>query len=169
MTDLDSKQQQAYWPTGKVDCPGLMRQALQEAALAADLGEVPVGAVVADASGAILAAAGNRNIAQSDPSAHAEILAIRQAAQKAGNYRLQGTILISTLEPCIMCLGCLVQARCSGLIFACRDSKAGAVVSRLQVGKDLDWLNHEFWYTEGLLQDECSALLRDFFRIRRRK
>ncbi len=146
-----------------------MQQALQQAAQAAKLGEVPVGAVLADSSGALLAAAGNRSISYSDPSGHAEILALRKAAQKTGNYRLPGTVLISTLEPCIMCLGCMVQARCSGLIFACRDPKAGAVVSRLQLDKDLGWLNHEFWHAEGLLQEECSSLLRDFFRLRRQK
>jgi tRNA(adenine34) deaminase len=169
MTDFDSKQLETYGLAKDIDLTDLMRQALHQAVQAAELGEVPVGAVLADSNGDLLAAAGNRSITHSDPSAHAEILALRQAGQKMGNYRLQDTLLISTLEPCIMCLGGLIQARCKGLIFACRDPKAGAVVSRLQVEKDLSWLNHEFWYAEGLLREKCSALLRDFFRIRRHK
>ncbi|MFP4630468.1 MAG: nucleoside deaminase [Desulfohalobiaceae bacterium] len=144
-----------------------MRKALQEAARAAELGEVPVGATVADAKGSMLAAAGNRSITRSDPSAHAEILALRRAGAQRGNYRLPGSLLITTLEPCIMCLGCLVQARCAGLIFACPDPKAGAVVSRLQLEQDLGWLNHSFWHAQGLAQEESSALLRDFFRNKR--
>lgn len=140
--------------------------ALQEAGLAREQGEVPVGAVVLDPVGQILATAHNQTVTQADPAGHAEILALRKAAAKVGNHRLTGSVLVVTLEPCLMCLGALLQARVAGLVFGVRDPKAGAVLSRLNVN-DLDWLNHRFWTVEGILAEECGQVLRDFFLARR--
>ncbi len=146
-----------------------MLLALAEARQAAQLGEIPVGSVLVDAQGKILSSSGNRCITYNDPSAHAEVLTIRLAAAKLGNYRLPRTVLVTTLEPCIMCLGCLVQARTAGIVFALRDPKAGAVVSRLKADEDLHWLNSKFWFAEGLLQEQSKQLLQDFFREKRQK
>jgi len=146
----------------------LMRRALLCAAAAGDEGEVPVGAVLVGANGAVLAEAGNRQIGASDPTAHAEILALRQAALAVGNYRLPGTTLYVTLEPCTMCCGALVHARIERLVFATREPKAGAVVSTLPALNN-DSLNHRVSWQEGLLRDESSRLLKDFFAARRRR
>jgi len=142
-----------------------MRIALDQARQAAEAGEVPVGAVLAH-GGILLAAAANRPIAASDPSAHAEILAIRQAAQKTGNYRLPETTLYVTLEPCIMCMGAILHARIQRLVFGALDPKTGAVQSRYTIGTD-DLLNHRLEITSGILEVECSQMLKDFFRERR--
>jgi len=144
----------------------LMRLALEEAARAAALGEVPVGALLADAHGGIIGRGHNAPISQVDPTAHAEIRVLRQAAQATGNYRLDGCVLVVTLEPCLMCLGALVHARVSGLVYGAADAKAGAVASRLE-GPELPFLNHTFWHAGGILADECAAVLADFFRRRR--
>ncbi|HDQ40446.1 MAG TPA: nucleoside deaminase [Desulfonatronum sp.] len=144
-----------------------MQLALEQAELAGRQGEVPVGAVVLDASGGILAATHNQTLDQVDPAGHAEILALRQAAAKVNNHRLTGAVLVATLEPCLMCLGALVQARIAGLIFGVRDPKAGAVLSRINVN-DLDWLNHRFWTVEGVLAEKCATVLQDFFQARRK-
>jgi tRNA(adenine34) deaminase len=144
-----------------------MGLALDEAMAATDSGEVPVGAVLISAQGRILAKAHNAPIAMADPTAHAEILCLRQAAREAGNYRLAGSILAVTLEPCLMCLGALVQARVAGVIFGARDAKAGALVSHLG-GPELPFLNHRFWVMEGVLANEASRLLSGFFARRRR-
>lgn len=144
-----------------------MRRALNEAHAARDLNEVPVGAVVLDQDGTILSAAHNHTLSTQDPAGHAEILALRHAAMTQGNHRLSGCILVVTLEPCLMCLGALVQARIAGLVFGPRDPKAGAVLSRLNVN-DLEWLNHRFWVIEGVLANECSDLLSSFFAERRK-
>ncbi|MBI4807049.1 MAG: tRNA-specific adenosine deaminase [Desulfovibrio sp.] len=146
-----------------------MTRALKQAWRAGKSGEAPIGAVVIDAaSGKVLAEACNGPIATNDPTAHAEILALRQAGQELGNYRLGGAILAVTLEPCIMCLGAMVHARIGGLVFGARDPKAGAVVSNLD-GPNLPFLNHRFPVLEGILAGECGATLSRFFSARRKE
>ncbi len=143
----------------------LMEIALEEARKAYQLDEVPVGAVVAQ-NGMILARAHNAPIASDDPSAHAEMLAIRLAAQKTGNYRLNGAELFVTLEPCAMCAGVIVLSRLSRVVFGARDPKSGAVTSLYQLLSD-DRLNHRVEITEGVLQPQCSEILSRFFREKR--
>ena len=145
-----------------------MELALAEAEKAAGRGEVPVGAVLVDSEGAVLAADGNRTIELHDPSAHAEILVMRQAGAKTGNYRLTGTTLYVTLEPCVMCAGAMVHARVDRLIFGAFDPKGGAVVSCYQVGQDRK-LNHSFSVQSGVMAEECASLLRRFFQQRRKR
>ncbi|MCF8030629.1 MAG: nucleoside deaminase [Desulfohalobiaceae bacterium] len=144
-----------------------MSLALEQARTARDQGEVPVGAVLLDADGSLLARSGNQPLGLNDPTAHAEILALRQASEIKGNYRLPGTLLVCTLEPCLMCLGALTQARIEGLVFGTRDPRSGAIVSRLAHPADLPWLNHYFWWREGVRAEECGSLLRAFFNSRR--
>ena len=143
-----------------------MAVALAEASLAAARGEVPIGAVLVDSAGQVIAQNGNRTIELCDPGAHAEMLVLRQAGQLLGNYRLPGTTLYVTLEPCVMCAGALVHARVSRLVYGAVDPKAGGVVSLFQVGQDTR-LNHQLAVEGGLLATECATLLRDFFRERR--
>ncbi|MFH1215016.1 MAG: tRNA adenosine(34) deaminase TadA [Pseudomonadota bacterium] len=145
-----------------------MAIALDEARSAAERGEVPVGALLVDGNGDILARDGNRSIELHDPSAHAEILVLRRAGVKKGNYRLSDTTLYVTVEPCVMCAGALVHARVNRLVFGADDPKAGGVVSRYQVGIDKK-LNHFLLVEGGVLADECSSLLSAFFRERRKK
>ncbi len=144
-----------------------MREALGAAREAERLGEVPVGACVVSREGALLSAAGNRTRADCDPTAHAEVLALREAARRAGNYRLTGAILYSTVEPCAMCAGALVQARVARLVYGARDERAGAVESVFRVC-DASSLNHRMELTAGVLGEECGALMREFFRARRK-
>lgn len=147
----------------------VMTRALNQAWRAGRNGEAPIGAVVIDAtSGRVLAEACNGPIAAHDPTAHAEILALRQAGETLCNYRLSGAILAVTLEPCLMCLGAMVHARIGGLVFGARDPKAGAVVSNLD-GLNLPFLNHRFPVLEGILADECGATLSRFFSTRRKE
>jgi tRNA(adenine34) deaminase len=142
-----------------------MRLALNEARAAADHDDVPVGAVLLDPSGATVAAAGNeREIAQ-DPTAHAELLTLRRAAETLGSWRLTDHTLVVTLEPCTMCAGALVLARVSRLIFGAYDAKAGAVASLWDVVRD-PRLNHRVEVRGGVLEAECGALIRDFFTAR---
>jgi tRNA(adenine34) deaminase len=143
-----------------------MALALEEARKAEALGEVPVGAVLVDAEGRVLARAHNRTIADADPSAHAEILALRAAARIRGNYRLLNTTLYVTIEPCLMCMGALVHARVARVVFGPRDPKWGAAGSLYQVAAD-QRLNHRIDIVEGILLDDCRALIQDFFRRRR--
>ncbi len=143
-----------------------MGLAYAEAVAASLRHEVPVGAVLVDAAGTVLAKDGNRTIELSDPCAHAEILALRAGGGKKGNYRLSGATLFVTLEPCLMCMGAMVHARLARLVFAALDPKAGAAVSRYQIGRD-QRLNHTLTIDQGPMAIECSALLRDFFRARR--
>ena len=143
-----------------------MRRALAMAEQAATEGEVPVGAVLADAEGAVLAEAGNRCIAGHDPAGHAEMRAIREAAAKLGNYRLPGCRLYVTLEPCVMCAGLCVHARIAEIIYGAADPKTGALHSRYRIGGD-GLLNHNLNVRGGLLAEECAALLVAFFRERR--
>jgi tRNA(adenine34) deaminase len=145
-----------------------MHEALQLAHAAQERGDVPVGAVVVGGNGRILGRGENRTIFENDPTAHAEILALRQACEQSGNYRLTDAVLVVTLEPCIMCLGAIIQARLAGVVYAARDPKAGCLVSRME-GTELPWSNHHFWALGGVLEDECSSLLSGFFQKRRQE
>ena len=142
-----------------------MQKALQLAELAAAQGEVPVGAVLVR-DGALLAEGFNCPISRHDPTAHAEIDVLRKAARKLGNYRLPGTTLYVTIEPCTMCLGAIVHARVGRLVFGAREPRAGAVVSQLCL-LDKDHYNHRTLWSEGVLADECRAIMTSFFRDRR--
>jgi tRNA(adenine34) deaminase len=142
-----------------------MREALRLAREGADSGEVPVGAVVVLA-GEIVGRGWNSPVARNDPTAHAEILALREAAAHAGNYRLEGATLYATLEPCAMCAGALVAARVARLVFGARDLRFGGVRSKFQIA-DSDLLNHRVEVVENVLAVECVGLLREFFEGRR--
>ncbi|MDE1155220.1 MAG: tRNA adenosine(34) deaminase TadA [Acidobacteriaceae bacterium] len=144
----------------------LMRLALAEAQAAQAAGEVPVGAIVLSPQGEILATGNNQVIRLSDPTAHAEIVAMRAAAAHLGNYRLTGCTLVCTLEPCAMCAGAMTHARLGRLVYAARDPKAGADGSVLQA-LNHSALNHRVEVTSGVLAEECSAMLTGFFRSRR--
>ena len=143
-----------------------MQQALAQARLAADLDEVPVGAVLVDADGQLLAAGHNQPISACDPSAHAEIVTLRKAALMLNNYRLPGTTLYVTLEPCTMCVGALVQARVKRLVYAATEPRTGAIESAQRLFETGEY-NHRPEIEGGLLADESSALLTAFFRARR--
>ena len=147
---------------------GYMQMALEQARLAAEAEEVPVGAVLVAADGTVLARAHNRTICNSDPSAHAEMLVIRKAAEKLGNYRLLNTALYVTIEPCLMCMGAIIHARIQRVFFGTRDPKWGAAGSLYNLGEDRR-LNHHPEIKEGLLLDECRGLIQGFFRARRRE
>lgn len=142
-----------------------MRAALEQAARAAAAGEVPIGAVIVQ-GGHITGQGHNQPIANSDPSAHAEIVALRDAASAAENYRLPDAELYVTLEPCLMCVGAMLHARIRRLVFGAYDPKAGAAGSVLDLAADRR-LNHRIEVTGGLLADECSARLKTFFSERR--
>ena len=143
-----------------------MRLALGEAEAAARHGDVPIGAVVLGPDGAVIAAAGNERELHGDPTAHAEVVAIRRAAEVVGEWRLSGCTLVVTLEPCTMCAGAIVASRIEHLVFGAFDEKAGAVASLWDVVRD-PRLNHRPTVTSGVLADESSALLDAFFRARR--
>jgi tRNA(adenine34) deaminase len=142
-----------------------MELALAEARMAAEAGEVPVGALVI-INGEIIGRAGNRNLRDHDPTAHAEILALRQAAQHLGNHRLTGCTLYATIEPCAMCAGAVIHARIARLVYGAKDPKAGAAGSILEVINH-PRLNHKMEVVSGVLGDRCSEILQDFFRRRR--
>jgi tRNA(adenine34) deaminase len=142
-----------------------MRLALEQARLAADAGEVPIGAV-AVAGGEVVGRGFNRPIGAVDPTAHAEVIALREAARALGNYRLTGVDLYVTLEPCLMCVGALVHARVARVIFGAREPKTGALVSTLQA-LHIPALNHRFEIVEGVLEAECRDIVQAFFRDRR--
>ncbi|MCY4199782.1 MAG: tRNA adenosine(34) deaminase TadA [Gammaproteobacteria bacterium] len=144
-----------------------MRCALRLAEKARERGEVPVGAVVV-AQGEVIGEGFNQPITLQDPSAHAEMLALRAAAKHIGNYRLQGASLYVTIEPCMMCCGAMVHARIARLVFAAREPRAGAVVSNAQLLENR-WLNHRVQVVEGVLAEPCGELMRAFFRERRRE
>lgn len=143
-----------------------MRLALGEAEAAAAHDDVPIGAVVLDPSGAVIAQAGNERELHGDPTAHAEVVAIRRAAAALGQWRLTGCTLVVTLEPCTMCAGAIVAARIDHLVYGAFDDKAGAVASLFDVVRD-PRLNHRPAVTSGVLAEECGALLDGFFRARR--
>jgi len=151
--------------SGEIDIK-LMGIALEVAREAETEQEVPVGAVLVDSEGKIIAAAGNRIVSGHDPTGHAEIRVLRAAASRLGNYRLPGTTLYVTLEPCAMCAAAMVHARIRRLVFGAGDPKAGAVVSKYRLGSD-GLLNHSFLVTGGVLAEECSLLLQNFFQMRR--
>lgn len=144
----------------------VMREALAEAGKASLAGEVPVGAVVVDAAGAVIGRGHNAPVARHDPTAHAEIMALREAASRTENYRLNGCVLAVTLEPCLMCVGAIVHARICGVVFGAHDPRAGAVSSQLD-GFDLGLHNHTPWQAGGILEPECGELLHAFFTGRR--
>ncbi|MFG3525250.1 tRNA adenosine(34) deaminase TadA [Streptomyces sp. NPDC047917] len=140
-----------------------MRRALAEADLAARAGDVPVGAVVLGPDGALLATGHNEREATNDPTAHAEVLAVRRAAAALGRWRLTGCTLVVTLEPCTMCAGALVQSRVDRVVYGARDEKAGAAGSLWDVVRDRR-LNHRPEVIQGVLEEECASLLTSFFR-----
>ncbi|MFT5397912.1 MAG: tRNA(adenine34) deaminase [Planctomycetota bacterium] len=143
-----------------------MRQALAQAELAAQLNEVPVGAVLIGGDGELIAAGHNQPIGAHDPTAHAEIIVLRAAARKLQNYRIPGTTLYVTLEPCTMCVGALVQARVARVVYGAREPKAGAIESAQRLFESADF-NHKPLLRGGVLGDECGALLSRFFEARR--
>jgi tRNA(adenine34) deaminase len=143
-----------------------METALNEAKKAACKGEVPVGAVLIDANGNILSKAHNQTILRSDPTAHAEILAIREGAQKVQNYRLPGTVLYATIEPCIMCMGAIIHARIATLVFGTPDPKWGAAGSLYHFAED-GRLNHRPKVVGGVCETSCRNIIQAFFRERR--
>ena len=143
-----------------------MWRALHLAREAEKLGEVPIGAIIIDGKGKVLAATSNRTITDSDPTAHAELMALRTAGMRIGNYRLNGTTMYSTIEPCVMCAGAMVNARVQRLVFGAHDERFGAVETLFNIGSD-ERLNHRLEITSGVLAENCRRLLQDFFRARR--
>ena len=143
-----------------------MKLAIREAKKAGQKAEVPVGAVLVAESGEILSLSHNQAITLSDPTAHAEILALRKAAQKVLNYRLLGTTLYVTIEPCIMCMGAIIHARVARVVFGAQDLKWGAAGSLYNYAEDVR-LNHQPEIIHGVCQDECRALIQEFFRSKR--
>lgn len=139
-----------------------MRRALEEADIAAGKGEVPVGAVVVSAEGELLAVGHNLRETDADPSAHAELLAMRHAAHARRSWRLEGATVYVTLEPCVMCAGAMVNARIARLVYGCDDPKAGACGTLYTIGDDTR-LNHRFPTVRGVLADECADRLKRFF------
>ena len=144
-----------------------MRLALDEAADAARRGEVPVGAVLVDASGHVVARSGNAPIALDDPTAHAEILALREAGYKSGNYRLSELTLYVTLEPCTMCAGAISHARLARVVYGARDPKGGAVESGVRFFEQAS-CHHTPDVSSGLLEEESAQMLKSFFKARRK-
>ena len=155
MTAVRERESDAHW----------MRHALAAAHEARERDEVPVGTCIV-ADGDVLAVAGNRTRTDADPTAHAEIVALREAARKMGNYRLTDAVVYSTIEPCVMCAGALIQARVRRLVYGARDERAGAVESHFRVC-DTEFLNHRIEVCAGVLDEECRGLMQEFFRARR--
>jgi tRNA(adenine34) deaminase len=157
-----------FWqsmPENNVSDIQFMRAALAEARDAGERGEVPIGAVLA-LDDRIIARASNRTISDCDPTAHAEIVALRAASKIIGNYRLLGTTLYVTIEPCAMCCGAMIQARISRLVYGADDARAGGVRSCFSV-LDHPQLNHRVATTSGILAEDSAAILREFFSVRR--
>lgn len=155
MIDQELQQRHEHW----------MSLALEQARLAGKMGEVPIGAIVV-AGNQVIGSGFNHPITSHDPTAHAEICALRQSAQVSQNYRLPGTTLYVTIEPCTMCAGALIHARIENLVFGAREPRAGAIVSQQRL-LDAHYFNHKVAYTEGVLKEQCSTLLQDFFQNRR--
>jgi tRNA(adenine34) deaminase len=148
-----------------MDHDTLMAAALAEARRAADAGEVPIGAIVV-IGGEIVGRGFNQPISSADPTAHAEVVAIRDAARRSANYRLTGATLCVTIEPCLMCVGALVHARIATLVFGAAEPRSGAVVSTVK-GADLPGHNHRFAVVSGVREVECRELMQNFFQSRR--
>lgn len=161
----ETQKNSANMPSG--DDAAWMELALEQAQLAAAAGEVPVGALVIK-DGEIIGRGHNRNLLDDDPTAHAEIVALRQAAARVGNHRLTGCIMVATIEPCSMCAGALIHARIARLVYGASDPKAGAAGSVLQVINH-PALNHRIEVTAGVLADKCSEVLQTFFRQKRQQ
>jgi len=142
-----------------------MREALAAAREAQASGEVPIGTCIVSEN-KLIAVSGNRTRTDCDPTAHAEMVALREAARKIGNYRLTGVAVYSTIEPCAMCAGALIQARVRRLVYGAPDERAGAVVSHFRIC-DTDFLNHRTEISSGVLEMECRTLMQEFFRSRR--
>ncbi len=145
-----------------------MQIAIEAAKSARDLDEIPIGACLIGKNGELLAVAGNRTITNCDPTAHAEILVLREAAAKIGNYRLTETVVYTTIEPCAMCAGALVNARVERLVFGAYDERFGAVESIFRLC-DTNSLNHRIEITSGVLAENCRKLMQDFFKVKRLK
>ena len=143
-----------------------MQLAIEEALRAQEMDEVPVGAVLVEASGKVLAATHNETITRCDPTAHAEILALRQAAQRIGNYRLLASAIYVTVEPCVMCMGAIIHARVGRVVYGAPDPKWGALGSVYDFTRD-HRLNHRSEVVSGVLADRCQRLMVDFFACRR--
>ncbi|MGI9065178.1 MAG: tRNA adenosine(34) deaminase TadA [Pyrinomonadaceae bacterium] len=155
MIAAEERETDAHW----------MRLALLAAQEARTRGEVPVGTCIVSGE-EMLAVAGNRTRTDQDPTAHAEVVALREAARRVSNYRIIDAVVFSTIEPCVMCAGALIQARVRRLVYGARDERAGAVESRFKVC-DTDFLNHRIEITAGVLAEECREVMQDFFRERR--
>jgi len=169
----DEDEYRVISPWGPVpSCPGgrtwqqLMRLAMQEALQGAEAGEVPVGALIVDRSGKILARAHNETRTLVDPTAHAEIVALRRASKETGNFRLGGCVMVVTLEPCLMCTGAIREARIDGVVYGAADARAGAVFSRTE-GLAYTGEDNIPWSYGGVGSEACVKLLRDFFLLRR--
>ena len=145
-----------------------MRHALNAATRAQELDEIPIGACLIDKNGQILAISGNRTRTDCDPTAHAEIVVLREAAQRIGNYRLTETTIYTTIEPCAMCAGALIQARINRLVFGAHDDRFGAVETHFKIC-DSSSLNHRIEITSGILAKECRALMQNFFQVKRKQ
>ncbi len=145
-----------------------MELALKEAEKGPQEGEVPIGAIIIGPDGGVISRAHNQPITRNDPTAHAEILVLRAAGIKYGNYRLNGFTLVTTVEPCLMCMGAIINARISRLVFGTFDSKSGAAGSLYNLAED-HRLNHRIEVVSGVMEKECGKLLQDFFQLRRDK
>ncbi len=143
-----------------------MHRALASALEAEALDEVPVGACLVSAEGELIAVSGNRTITDCDPTAHAEIIALREAARKIGNYRLTGATVYTTIEPCVMCAGAIVNARVKRLVYGTADERFGAVRTKFRLC-DSSSLNHQVEITAGVLETQCRRVMQDFFRLKR--
>lgn len=148
-----------------MDHADFMRLALDQAALARRVDEVPIGAVLV-LDGAVVGAGYNQPITSSDPTAHAEVVALRAAAARLGNYRLTGSTMYVTVEPCLMCVGAMVHARVGTVVYGATEPKAGAIVSMTRA-HELAGLNHRLEAIGGVLEDECRAAIQEFFKSRR--
>jgi tRNA(adenine34) deaminase len=154
-------------PAASPDDERFFRMAIEEASAAAEAGDVPIGAVIVGPDGQLLARGRNRREVDQDPTAHAELVALRSAARARNDWHLNGCTLYVTLEPCPMCAGALVNARVARVVYGCADPKAGAVDTLFSIGRD-PRLNHRFEVRGGVLANECAALLKRFFAERRR-
>jgi tRNA(adenine34) deaminase len=168
IVDNSLDQKQAPEPEPDPLDAGFMQLALRQAQLAKQHNEIPVGAVVVDAQGAVIGQGYNRTIVDHDPTAHAEIVALREAALHLGNYRLPGCVVYVTLEPCAMCIGAMLHARLQRVIYGASDPKTGCCGSVLDIAGQ-EQLNHQTRVDGGVLEQECGELLRSFFRERRQR